>query len=108
MRRSITQFDLDADVTVSQLRTTNWQAALRRFGRLRVQRRGRGEASTVGILVTPETWRAITEALDALEQFETAQVATLIDARSGSPLETGDTLAASILAHLAMPPEPRA
>lgn len=60
----LTDFDLDAAVTVSELRReSDWVARLKQYGKLRAERRGRGPSAVVGVMVTPDVWRTIKELL---------------------------------------------
>ncbi len=104
----LTDFDLDAAVTVSELRReSDWESRLERFGKLRVERRGRGPSAIVGVLVAPEVWRALKEMLTRLDALEEAEVARLIEAREGAPLASGPDLgqqARRLLAEQSPPP----
>ena len=90
----LTGFDLDAAVSVSDLRREgSWRELLTRYGKLRVERRGRGESAVVGVLVTPEVWRQLRDALVAADAAEEEDVAHLIDSREGGHLLQGKDLA---------------
>jgi hypothetical protein len=54
------KFDLDDDITVSDLRGEAWPERLSEVGKLRVQRRGQ----TVGVLLSPHEWHVLRKALD--------------------------------------------
>jgi len=54
------KFDLDDDISVSDLRGEAWPERLTEVGKLRVQRRGQ----TVGVLLSPREWYALRNALD--------------------------------------------
>jgi hypothetical protein len=54
------KFDLDDDISVSDLRGEAWPERLTEVGKLRVQRRGQ----TVGVLLSPHEWHALRKALD--------------------------------------------
>jgi hypothetical protein len=90
----LTDFDLDAAVTVSELRReSDWESRRERFGKLRVERRGRGPSTIVGVMVAPEVWRTIKEMLTRLDAIEESEVARLIEERDGAPLVSGPDLA---------------
>lgn len=102
----LTGFDLDAAVSVSDLRREgSWQQLLARYGKLRVERRGRGESAVVGVLVAPEVWRRLRDALAAAEATEEEDLARLIDAREGAQLLQGKDLASRTAALLGDRPE---
>lgn len=98
----LTAFDLDAAVSVSDLRREgSWRQLLTRYGKLRVERRGRGNSAVVGVLVAPEVWRQLRDLLMAAEAAEEEDVARLIDAREGAALLQGKVLAERTAALLA-------
>ena len=89
----LADFDLDAAVTVSELRReSDWLTRLEQFGKLRVERRGRGPSAVVAVLVAPDVWRAVKQLLARLDAMEEAEVARLVDEREGEPLASGQDL----------------
>lgn len=91
------RFEMDAAVSVSEMRREEvWRKRLGRFKQLRVERRGRGESGVVGVLVSPERWRAIEASqrrLEAqLEALEDEIAGRIIDEREGAPLVRGRKL----------------
>ena len=88
-----TDFDLDAAVTVSELRReTDWVKRLEQYGKLRVERRGRGPSAIIGVMVLPEVWRAMKEIIERLDAVDEAEVARLIGERSGAKRVRGKEL----------------
>jgi len=80
---AILAFDLDADVAVTDLRSEDLLAGrLRAHPALRVRRRN----DVLGVLVTPEHWRAIADHVLHLEQlvdgYENAAVEQMISRRA--------------------------
>jgi PHD/YefM family antitoxin component YafN of YafNO toxin-antitoxin module len=87
---SLVEFDLDANLRLSELRQEGRiEESLQVHQRVRVQRRG----DLVGVLVSPEAWRAIVAELEELqrtvaryveeaERAEDAAARALIEART--------------------------
>ncbi|TAM56313.1 hypothetical protein EPN52_14445 [bacterium] len=95
------KFEMDAAISVSEMRhEETWRKRLGRFKQLRVERRGRGESGVVGVLVSPERWRAIAasqERLEAqLEALEDEVASRIIEEREGAPLLQGRELSAAV------------
>jgi diphthamide synthase subunit DPH2 len=94
-------FDLEAAVSLSELRGEEWPNRLEHFGKLRVERRG----EVVGVLLSRQQWQAVAETIRELEQrLETAEdeiVRTIIDRRSDAKLKRGPSLRAGVEERLA-------
>ncbi len=59
------KFDLDDDLSVSELRKVDtWAPRLSQIGKLRLQRRG----EVVGVLLSPSAWRELTAENERYEQ----------------------------------------
>ncbi len=85
-------FDLDAAVSVSDLRGDDWPSRLAKYGQLRVERRG----DVVGILVSRKQWQSLKALIADFERrLETAEdefVGRLIESREGVALRHGEEL----------------
>lgn len=93
MKTDLTGFDLDASVSVSDLRgQASWQRLLAHYGKLRVERRGRGKAAVVGVLVAPAVWREVCRIVADQEAAEDRADERLIDQRAGGELLHGEAL----------------
>ncbi|MHB1842850.1 MAG: hypothetical protein ACYCO4_06970 [Sulfobacillus sp.] len=101
MPTDLTGFDLDASVSVSDLRAeASWQRLLIRYGKLRVERRGRGSSAVVGVLLAPPVWREVCRLIAAQEAAEERAVEQIIDSRAGGELLQGQELTEGMAARL--------
>ncbi len=85
-------FELDAAVSVSELRNDEWPARLAQYGHLRVERRG----DVLGILVSRKQWQSLKSIIADLEhRLEAAEdeiVGRVIEQREGASLRQGEVL----------------
>ena len=93
--------ELDDDITVTDLRGETWPERLVEAGKLRVQRRGQ----TVGVLLSPQEWRALRQALGRYEalfdRLEEDGDRRLISEREEGVLGRGPTQAQELESELA-------
>lgn len=101
MTTDLIGFDLDASVSVSDLRAeAAWQRLLVRYRKLRVERRGRGRSAVVGVLIAPGVWQEVCRLLAAQEAGEARTDEQLIDQREGGGLVQGEPLTRGIATRL--------
>lgn len=97
MTTDLTRFELAASVSVSDLRAgASWQRLLSHYGKLRVERRGRGTSVVVGVLLAPTVWREVCRLIAVQEAAEDRADERLIDQRADGELLGGQALAEAL------------